>query len=62
MEMSHNPITGDKLVTKKTSDAYRDGYDAIWGKKEKERSKCSCETCKCAKDKGFEQLSLENVK
>lgn len=28
-----NDITGDTLATKETTDAYRDGYDRIWGKK-----------------------------
>jgi len=30
--MSKNEITGDKLVTKETTDQFRDGYDLIWGK------------------------------
>ena len=58
---SKNDVTGDKLITKKTTDAYRDGYDAIFKKKEKDRSKCVCKDCKCAEKKGFEQLTLENV-
>jgi len=29
-----NPVTGDKLVSKPTSDAYKANYDAIFGKKE----------------------------
>ena len=37
--MSKNDITGDRLVTKTTSDAYRDNYDAIFRKdKQKEAS------------------------
>jgi hypothetical protein len=32
--MSKNEITGDKLVTKETTDKFRDGYDLIWGKKD----------------------------
>ena len=28
-----NDITGDKLVTKTATDAYRDGWDAIFGEK-----------------------------
>lgn len=28
-----NDVTGDALVTKKTNDAYRDGWDRIFGKK-----------------------------
>lgn len=31
--MSTNPVTGDKLVTKETTDKFRDGYDLIWGEK-----------------------------
>lgn len=30
-----NDITGDKLVSKKTEESYRDGWDRIFGKKEK---------------------------
>lgn len=30
---STNDITGDYLVNKATTDAYRDGYDRIFGKK-----------------------------
>ena len=30
---THNDITGDPLITKSTTDAYRNGYDLIWGKK-----------------------------
>lgn len=30
---SKNDITGDALKTKTTTDAYREGYDAIFGKK-----------------------------
>ena len=32
--MSKNNITGDNLVSKPT-EGYQDGYDLIWGKKEK---------------------------
>lgn len=31
--MSHNDITGDKIATKTVTDAYRNNYDAIFGKK-----------------------------
>lgn len=30
--MSKNDITGDKLVSKTTTAAYRDNWDAIWAK------------------------------
>jgi hypothetical protein len=30
---SRNDITGDAIATKGTSDAYRDNYDRIFGKK-----------------------------
>lgn len=33
---STNDITGDYLVNKKTTDAYRDNYDKIFGKKNKD--------------------------
>jgi len=32
--MTKNEITGDKLISKKNSDAYRDNYDAIFNKSE----------------------------
>ena len=35
--MTKNEITGDRLVTK-TSNAYRDNYDAIFNKKEKSKA------------------------
>lgn len=31
--MSTNDITGDKLISKSTTDAYRDGFERIYGKK-----------------------------
>jgi hypothetical protein len=34
---STNDITGDKLQSKVPSDAYRDNYDRIFGKKEPSR-------------------------
>lgn len=30
---ARNDITGDSIVTKASSDAYRDNFDAIFGKK-----------------------------
>lgn len=30
---STNDITGDKLITKSSTDSYRDGWDRIFGKK-----------------------------
>ena len=33
---SHNDITGDALVSKRSNDNYRDNYDRIFGKKKKE--------------------------
>ena len=30
---SHNEITGDALVSKKTNDNYRNNYDRIFGKR-----------------------------
>ena len=34
--MTHNDITGNAMITKPANDAYRNGYDAIWGKKKEE--------------------------
>jgi len=33
--MSKNDITGDKLVSKPSTDKYAEGHDRIWGKKDK---------------------------
>jgi hypothetical protein len=33
---NYNDITGNGLVTKAATDAYRSGYDLIWGNKKKE--------------------------
>ncbi len=33
---AHNDITGDAIQTKTSSDAYRDGWDRIFGKKKEE--------------------------
>lgn len=33
--MHYNDITGEPLVTKQTTDKYRTGWDAIFGKKDK---------------------------
>lgn len=40
--MSTNDITGDKLQTKTTTDAYRDGWEKIFGKKDKRPIRHSC--------------------
>jgi hypothetical protein len=34
---SHNEITGDALVSKRSNDNYRNNYDAIFGKKQEEK-------------------------
>jgi hypothetical protein len=34
--MSHNDITGDRIATKGITDAYRNNFDAIFGKKKVE--------------------------
>lgn len=33
--VARNPITGDAIQTKNVSNAYRDNYDLIFGKKKK---------------------------
>lgn len=33
METAKNDITGDEIKTKTSSDAFRDGWDRIFGKK-----------------------------
>lgn len=39
MKPTKNPVTGDTLVTKPSTEKYDTGWDAIWGKK------CECEMC-----------------
>lgn len=35
VDPSHNDVTGDRLISKlRNKDAYADGWDRIWGKKE----------------------------
>lgn len=46
-----NPVTGDRLVTKASSQAYREGYDMIFNKKEPKkqillRNSGVCASCK----------------
>jgi hypothetical protein len=36
MATAKNDITGDSIITKKPSDAYRDNWDKIFGKKSEE--------------------------
>ena len=36
---NQNPITGDHLITKASSEAYRSGWDRIFGKKTEEKTK-----------------------
>lgn len=33
---TRNDVTGDELKSRVNSDAYKDGYDRIWGKKPKQ--------------------------
>ena len=42
--MSTNDITGDKLQSKTTTDAYRDGWEAIFGKKKQDAMRLLVET------------------
>lgn len=53
--MSKNDITGDRLVSKQVTEAYREQHDKIFGKKDKPKPKAhfcvvcmtSSEHCKC---------------
>jgi hypothetical protein len=51
---SHNPITGDKLQSKPATKEYRDGWDAIFGKKD--HPPCT-EECKQPKEDGSSKPS-----
>ena len=35
---THNDITGDALISKTNTDAYRNNYDLIFGKKDKPKA------------------------
>lgn len=60
--VAKNDVTGDSIRTKGAlSEQGRNNYDLIFKKKDKERSSCKCETCKCARDNGYEQKTLEGV-
>ena len=57
--MSTNDITGDALTTKVATEAYRDGWDRIFG----EKKRCQCvvwspgccgASTKCEKENGCE--------
>jgi hypothetical protein len=41
---SHNDITGDRIATKNITDAYRNNYDLIFGKK-KVNQETECKKC-----------------
>ena len=50
--VAKNDITGDKIQTKTTTKEYRDGWDAIFGKWEREEKRSPCcghdyESTKC---------------
>ncbi len=64
--VARNDITGDTIQTKGISDAYRDNYDLIWGKKdmqvrvqenESEIGKCGCGRSPTGKCVGWHGLS-----
>lgn len=40
--VARNDITGDAIQTKGVSDAYRDNYDKIFGKKDKKVLETEC--------------------
>lgn len=45
--MSHNDITGDKIASKPAGDAFREGWDRLFGKPAPQE--CDCEPGKCDK-------------
>lgn len=55
---ARNDITGDAIMTKSASDAYRDNYDAIFGKKKEEKKM----TVKEALAKVAEDISMMSEK
>lgn len=66
--VARNDITGDAIQTGKTSDAYRDNYDLIWGKKNmqvrvqentEDIGKCGCGRSPTGKCIGWHGLTQE---
>ena len=67
--VAKNDITGDAIQTKSASNAYRDNYDLIWGKKnmqvkvqESEIGKCGCGRSPTGKCIGWHGLTEEQLK
>lgn len=46
--MSMNDITGDKLVTKSSTEAYRDGWDRIFGDRKRQAAIATPEEVRAA--------------
>ncbi|MFZ9156412.1 MAG: hypothetical protein ACO22A_08690 [Schleiferiaceae bacterium] len=68
---TRNDITGDAIQTKGVTDAYRDNYDLIWGKKTMtpavqenvdEIGKCGCGRSPTGKCIGWHGLSEEEFR
>jgi len=52
--MSKNDITGDSIVTRPASDAYRENYSSIWRKRQIVEAQQRAEKCeRCGKVRGF---------
>ena len=69
--VARNDITGDSIQTKGTSNAYRDNYDLIWGKKnmqvrvqenENDIGKCGCGRSPTGKCIGWHGLNEQQLK
>lgn len=53
---SRNDITGDRIATKTASEAYRNNYDLIFGRKDKKDTHSECKQCPgCDREKCDEQ-------
>jgi len=51
MTTAKNDITGDSIATRKSTDAYRDGWDKIFSKKSEEKKEEKKEVIKIDKPK-----------
>ena len=69
--VARNDITGDSIQTKGVSNAYRDNYDLIWGKKnmqvrvqenENDIGKCGCSRSPTGKCIGWHGLNEQQLK
>lgn len=55
---SRNDITGDTIATKTVSEAYRNNYDLIFGRKDKKDAGSECKQCPGCDRKNCEDVVM----